>query len=185
MTSDDGAREWCDDCHGYTHRADCPATASTTTAAIRAAAERLRGSITFVELIGVLERLRSKHKTPNQWYEGWNAAIDCLIRDATAATTPPPATSEQCTECRHKFCSDCEEACCKCDWPMRPAPSVPAGEKDDGWVTFGTIKTDIENETQTFERVSPEPAPSSGDAARSNKADANENPNEIIGHDEH
>ncbi len=49
-------------------------------------------SITLVALVGVLERLRSKHKTPNQWYEGWNGAIDCLIRDAKAAINQPTTT---------------------------------------------------------------------------------------------
>jgi len=30
-----------------------------------------------------------------------------------------------------------------------------AGRQDDGWVTFGRVKVDIENETETFERIHP------------------------------
>ena len=50
----------------------------------------LRDSISFTALIQVLERLRSKNKNPNRkWYEGWNAAIDCLLNDAKARAHAP------------------------------------------------------------------------------------------------
>lgn len=39
-------------------------------------------------------------------------------------------------------------------------PVQPAQEEDDGWVTFGLIKEDVENETRTFERVPVQPAAS-------------------------
>lgn len=39
----------------------------------------------------------------------------------------------------------------------RHFPSVqPVEEQKDGWVTFGRVKVDIENETETFERIEPE-----------------------------
>lgn len=50
-----------------------------------------------------------------------------------------------------------------------PTPVQPvAATQDDGWVTFGRVKVDIENETETFERIHP-PQPSTptpGEAAR-------------------
>jgi hypothetical protein len=49
--------------------------------------DNARDVITFTALIEVLKRLRSKHRNPNrEWYEGWNAAIDCLIHDAESRT---------------------------------------------------------------------------------------------------
>lgn len=41
--------------------------------------------ISWASLRGVLERLRSKNRNPNnEWYHGWNAAIQCLINDIDA-----------------------------------------------------------------------------------------------------
>lgn len=38
--------------------------------------------ISWSALLDVLERLRSKNRNPaNEWYHGWNAAIQCLIND--------------------------------------------------------------------------------------------------------
>jgi hypothetical protein len=42
---------------------------------------------------------------------------------------------------------------------VSPAPVVEGEGQDDGWVTFGRVRVDIENETQTFERIDP-PEPS-------------------------
>jgi hypothetical protein len=56
-------------------------------------------SIARTALLGVLKRLRSKHKSPNQWYEGWNAALDCLVHDLNAATSIPAGVPEvKCAE---------------------------------------------------------------------------------------
>jgi hypothetical protein len=38
---------------------------------------------------------------------------------------------------------------------VSPAPVVEGEGQDDGWVTFGRVRVDIENETQTFERIDP------------------------------
>lgn len=66
-------------------REDPPATA----------AEGEQKAITFTALIEALERLRSKNRNPNrEWYNGWNAAIDCLIGDAKAAIAPPAAAPQ-------------------------------------------------------------------------------------------
>lgn len=37
-------------------------------------------------------------------------------------------------------------------------PVQPAPQEDDGWVTFGRITEDVENETRTFERIPVQPA---------------------------
>lgn len=40
--------------------------------------------------------------------------------------------------------------------PLAAATTVaPVEQSDDGWVTFGRVKVDIKNETETFERISP------------------------------
>lgn len=39
-------------------------------------------------------------------------------------------------------------------------PVQTAQPEDDGWVTFGRIKEDVENETRTFERIPVQPAAS-------------------------
>lgn len=39
--------------------------------------------------------------------------------------------------------------------PHRKIAYVPDLALDDGWVTFGHIKVDVENETETFERIDP------------------------------
>lgn len=38
--------------------------------------------------------------------------------------------------------------------------TVQPAQQDDGWVTFGRIKTDIESETETYERIPVQPAAS-------------------------
>lgn len=41
--------------------------------------------ISWSALLASLERLRSKNRNPaNEWYHGWNAAIQCLINDINA-----------------------------------------------------------------------------------------------------
>lgn len=47
-------------------------------------------SITKSALLSVLERLRTKNRNLNRdWYVGWDAAIQCLIGDVTAAAVSP------------------------------------------------------------------------------------------------
>lgn len=49
------------------------------------APEQQGDSIALAALRSVLERLRSKNANPNNdWYVGWNAALDCLIHDIDA-----------------------------------------------------------------------------------------------------
>lgn len=73
-------------------------------------------SITFTALLGVLERLRSKCRNPeNQWYHGWNGAIQCLINDINArSVTPTVAASDpaKCPNCAYEMelqnvCENC------------------------------------------------------------------------------
>lgn len=43
------------------------------------------GTISFVALLGVLNRLKSQNRNPERdWYLGWNSALDCLINDINA-----------------------------------------------------------------------------------------------------
>lgn len=56
----------------------------------------IRAGITWSALLGVLERLRSKNRNPeNQWYHGWNAAIQCLINDINSRSAAPSARPEE------------------------------------------------------------------------------------------
>jgi hypothetical protein len=59
----------------------------------------------------------------------------------------------------HNFHWAIAEQLAKCVFPAPPEP-----QKDDGWVTFGRVKVDIENETETFERIHP-PTPVPAEAA--------------------
>lgn len=56
--------------------------------------------ISWTALLSCLERLRSKNRNPDaDWYNGWNAAIQCLINDinsrATSSPVSPSPTPEQ------------------------------------------------------------------------------------------
>lgn len=45
------------------------------------------------------------------------------------------------------------------EFDSRASVAAPPPDTDDGWVTFGRVKSDIQNETETFERIYP-PVPS-------------------------
>lgn len=56
----------------------------------------MEGGISWTALLAVLERLRSKNGNPdNQWYHGWNAAIQCLINDINARSAAAAAVEQQ------------------------------------------------------------------------------------------
>lgn len=47
--------------------------------------------ISWSALLAVLERQKSKNRNPNnEWYHGWNAAIQCLINDIAARKPTVP-----------------------------------------------------------------------------------------------
>lgn len=48
------------------------------------------------------------------------------------------------------YCKDCGQVF---TLPAASSSPLPAEPQDDGWVTFGRVKVDIENETETFERI--------------------------------
>lgn len=62
---------------------------------VRADVAQTVDGISWSALLSALERLRSKNRNPdNEWYHGWNAAIQCLINDinsrsATASAVTP------------------------------------------------------------------------------------------------
>lgn len=69
--------------------------------------------ISWSALLAVLERLRSKNRNPdNQWYHGWNAAIQCLINDVNARRSSPVSPSQKVEEVaageqEQVQCADC------------------------------------------------------------------------------
>lgn len=115
---------------------------NTRNARVRAGGEG--DGISWAALLTVLERLRSKNRNPdNQWYHGWNAAIQCLVNDinARAATTPPAATAGDALP----ICPNCQQGyvCEHCGEPIgdyyaatspAPTPSSPARAAAEGLV---------------------------------------------------
>jgi hypothetical protein len=103
--------------------------------------DNARDVITFTALIEVLKRLRSKNRNPDrEWYEGWNAAIDCLIHDAESRTAVP-SSERRCGECGHynfnpnsglcvEWVDRKQQRCsCKCVFPATGALTNEQREK--------------------------------------------------------
>lgn len=121
---------------------------------------------------------------PEDWYEEQTqksilAAIG-VINAAIDATAPAESSERRCGRCGHekRWCFDAGfESCgCKCVFPATGAGEGERREvieaarawrfsrrseigtrcrRTDGWVTFGRVKVDSENETETFERIHP------------------------------
>jgi hypothetical protein len=107
--------------------------------------DNARDVITFTALIEVLKRLRSKNRNPDrEWYEGWNAAIDCLIHDAESRTAVS-SSERRCGECGHADAIDPHGRCmsvyydaggslvycgCKCVFPASTKETVEQFERD-------------------------------------------------------
>lgn len=71
-------------------------TAQWNTRTTTASAALTVDGISWSALLGVLERLRSKNKNPEaDWYNGWNAAIQCLINDINSRVATTVAPVEQ------------------------------------------------------------------------------------------
>jgi len=115
----------CPWCKAHPHREACsPACAKAR--AYQQSDGELRDSISFTALIQALERLRSKHKTPNQWYEGWNAAIDCLLHDAKARAHAPVPEGMTVDDLIRAYLSAIEEL-----EKLRQAPAALLDKKED------------------------------------------------------
>lgn len=83
--------------------------------------------ISWTALLSVLERLKSKNRNPeNQWYHGWNAAIQCLINDinSRSRSTTPVAVSEGERDIRTRLESIAEPWICVEEKPCEEAVPV-------------------------------------------------------------
>lgn len=73
------------------------------------------GGISWTALLAVLERLRSKNRNPdNEWYHGWNAALQCLINDINARSAATAAPQMDLEKCMAEPKSDTEPICINC-----------------------------------------------------------------------
>lgn len=113
-------------------------------------------------------------RSGDKWQHEYDYRPECLdaVPAPTAATADAGAQDDRC-KCGlgkddpiHSFTTEWQQM-------HRFMPSTTAAPpvetaQDDGWVTFGRIKVDIENETETFERIHPPQSSTTtpGDAAR-------------------
>lgn len=140
------------------HRYVCAVCVDTRARASVAAVEG--DGVSWATLLACLERLRSKNKNPEaDWYNGWNAAIQCLINDINSrAAASSPASPVQ----PHVFkeADNLPGYCDRCGWSkddcerLTAAPVQPEGEQEQvAQRIVGTIFDDTGASNETLKRT--------------------------------